>query len=73
VKKEYAIDLHEVSSSNSPLKGGQRGKGLYDAVVLAVAHNQFKNIDLSKLRNNHNAVIYDIKGIWDKELVDGRL
>ncbi len=73
VKKEYAIDLLEVSSSNSPLKGGQRGKGLYDAVVLAVAHNQFKNIDLSKLRNNHNAVIYDIKGIWDKELVDGRL
>ena len=46
---------------------------LYDAVVLAVAHNEFKNIDLSKLRNGHNGVIYDIKGIWEKEMVDGRL
>jgi UDP-N-acetyl-D-glucosamine/UDP-N-acetyl-D-galactosamine dehydrogenase len=45
----------------------------YDAVVLAVAHQQFQNLDLSKLRNGNNAVIYDIKGLWPKELVDGRL
>ncbi len=78
VKHEYNLDLLEVPSSNSPLQGGQGGglAGLsnkYDAIVLAVAHYQFKNIDLSKLRNNHNAVIYDIKGIWPKEQVDGRL
>lgn len=45
----------------------------YDAVVLAVAHNEFKTIDLAKLRNGHQAVIYDIKGIWEKDQVDGRL
>ncbi|KOH47102.1 nucleotide sugar dehydrogenase [Sunxiuqinia dokdonensis] len=45
----------------------------YDAVVLAVSHNEFKTIELAKLRNGHNAVIYDIKGIWDKDAVDGRL
>jgi UDP-N-acetyl-D-galactosamine dehydrogenase len=45
----------------------------YDAVVLAVAHDEFINIDLKKLKNGHDAVIYDIKGIWDKSLVDARL
>jgi UDP-N-acetyl-D-galactosamine dehydrogenase len=62
VKHEYAINL--ISDYT---------KTKYDAVVLAVAHNQFKSIDLSQMRNGKNAVIYDIKGIWDKELVDGRL
>jgi UDP-N-acetyl-D-glucosamine/UDP-N-acetyl-D-galactosamine dehydrogenase len=45
----------------------------YDVIVLAVAHNQFKTIDLKALRNGHSAVVYDIKGIWPKEMVDGRL
>ncbi|QGY46562.1 nucleotide sugar dehydrogenase [Maribellus comscasis] len=45
----------------------------YDGIVLAVSHNEFRNIDVAKLRNGHNAVIYDIKGIWPKEKVDGRL
>lgn len=45
----------------------------YDAIVLAVAHNQFKTLNLAELRNGHAAVIYDIKGLWPKELVDGRL
>jgi UDP-N-acetyl-D-galactosamine dehydrogenase len=71
VKHEYGIELLPVDFSVSPL-GGIKG-GFYDAIVLAVAHHQFKNTDLSKLRNGHNAVIFDIKGIWDKNLVDGRL
>jgi UDP-N-acetyl-D-galactosamine dehydrogenase len=45
----------------------------YDAVVLAVAHNEFKSIDISQLRNGHDAVIYDIKGFLGKEMVDGSL
>ena len=72
VKHEYGIDLLDKSANNSPFRGMQGGEK-YDAVVLAVAHNEFKNIDLSKIKNGHNAVIYDIKGIWDKEKVDGRL
>ena len=72
VKHEYGLDLLANNSERS-LFCGSGGQGEYDAIVLAVAHNQFKNIDLSKLRNGHNAVIYDIKGIWDKEKVDGRL
>lgn len=45
----------------------------YNAVVLAVAHNQFKSVDISVLRNGSEVVIYDVKGFWPKELVDGRL
>jgi UDP-N-acetyl-D-galactosamine dehydrogenase len=70
VKEEYGIDLLKPDDDDSPFRGIQ---GVYDGVVLAVAHNEFKTINLAKLRNGHNAVIYDIKGIWDKEQVDGRL
>ncbi len=45
---------------------------LYDAVVLAVAHKEFTLFDISKLHNG-NAVIFDIKGILPREIVDGRL
>jgi len=43
----------------------------YNAVVLAVAHDKFKNIDFSM--RNKNTVLYDIKSILPKGLVDGRL
>ncbi|MEL7587627.1 MAG: nucleotide sugar dehydrogenase [Prolixibacteraceae bacterium] len=62
VKEEYKLDLVDDYIGNR-----------YDAVVLAVAHKKFAAIDLSKLRNGHNAVIYDLKGMWERELVDGRL
>ncbi len=62
VKQEYGLDLVDAYDEKK-----------YDAVTLAVAHNEFKELDLSGLRNGHEAVIYDIKGIWNKELIDGRL
>ena len=43
----------------------------YNAVVLAVAHNEFKTLDFSK--RNENAVLYDIKSILPVAIVDGRL
>lgn len=44
----------------------------YEGVVLAVAHNEFKKLDFDFLRNN-GAVVFDVKGILDKKLVDNRL
>lgn len=41
-----------------------------DAVVFAVAHDEFKNIDLDKIStffNNDNKVLIDIKGMYSKE------
>ncbi|MCZ4694019.1 nucleotide sugar dehydrogenase [Ancylomarina euxinus] len=45
----------------------------YDSIVLAVAHSEFKDLDYAALRNGGNAVIYDIKGVLPKEVVDCRL
>jgi len=44
----------------------------YDAVILAVAHEQFLSMDIKSLLNE-NGVIYDVKGVLDKQIVDGRL
>ena len=44
----------------------------FDAVVLAVAHKEFMDLDIRQLcQENH--VIYDVKGILDKHVIDGRL
>ncbi|MFK8284025.1 nucleotide sugar dehydrogenase [Capnocytophaga canis] len=42
----------------------------FDAVVLGVAHKEFKELDIHSL-TKENAVVYDVKGIL--EAVDGRL
>ncbi len=60
VKHEYGVSL-----CDKPDNG-------YDAIVLAVAHNEFLQIDLKKLGNG-NTVIYDIKGLLTRDLVDERL
>ncbi len=47
-------------------------KEKYTVIVLAVAHNVFKNIKLADLRE-HNSIIYDVKGFYAENLVDARL
>jgi UDP-N-acetyl-D-galactosamine dehydrogenase len=44
----------------------------YDAVVLAVAHDKFKEIDIASMKRE-NGVIFDVKSILDPAIVDGRL
>ncbi|HIP33262.1 MAG TPA: nucleotide sugar dehydrogenase, partial [Bacteroidia bacterium] len=58
VKDEYNIDLIQNSKLNIQN---------YNAVVLAVAHDKFRDIKL----NNDNQIVYDIKSILDKS--DGKL
>jgi UDP-N-acetyl-D-glucosamine/UDP-N-acetyl-D-galactosamine dehydrogenase len=60
VKKEYGITLS--------LKLAES----YDAIILAVAHDQFKTMNIKPLCNGHG-ILYDIKGILPLKLVDGRL
>ena len=63
VKKEYGIDI----VSELP-------KGKFDAAIVAVAHKEFReqivNIE-DLLEKNH--VIFDVKCILPREIVDGRL
>ena len=44
----------------------------FDAVIAAVAHKEFEELDvLSLLKDNH--VIFDVKCMLDRNIVDGRL
>jgi len=51
---------------------GLNGKR-YEAVILAVAHDQFKTLDITALASCESFVVYDIKGVLPRETVDGRL
>jgi UDP-N-acetyl-D-galactosamine dehydrogenase len=50
-------------------------KGKYDAIILAVAHNEFKalGVDNIKALGKENHVLYDLKYLLDKNKVDMRL
>jgi UDP-N-acetyl-D-galactosamine dehydrogenase len=60
VKKEYnLVTLNTVPNQK------------FDAVVLAVAHTEFLDLDLSQLQNT-KSLLYDVKGVLGDN-VDGRL
>lgn len=61
VRREYGVEVSSVLPSAS-----------YDAVVLAVAHDAFKELDVRSLVKP-GGVVYDVKGILDRNIVDGRL
>ena len=65
VKREYGVDI-----VSGDLKSLEKS---FDAVVLAVAHNQFKVLNVRNFLANENGVVYDVKGILDREMIDGRL
>jgi UDP-N-acetyl-D-galactosamine dehydrogenase len=46
--------------------------GVYDAVVLGVAHNDFKTLDLNRFKAT-SAVVYDVKGVLNIAEIDARL
>jgi len=45
----------------------------YEAIILAVAHKAFEELDLKSLGSSNNSIIYDVKGILKQDQVDGRL
>ena len=61
VKKDFDIELIETVDDEN-----------YDAVVLAVGHREFKNIDFKKMASQ-KVVIYDTKAFIDRRWVKGRL
>ena len=64
VFQEYGITINsQLSTSNAQL---------YDAVILAVAHKEFLGLDVKSFVKD-NGVIYDVKGILPRNIIDGRL
>ena len=61
VRKEYGIDVvREIPA------------GKFDAVILAVAHREFQGVDVRSLVGE-SGVVYDVKGVLDRDQVDARL
>ena len=60
VRNEYGINLVTTLSN-------------YDLLIVAVAHKEFSHINLKKMKKSENSVVYDLKGILDRNQIDGRL
>ena len=60
VKHEYGFNL--ITGLNKK----------YHAIVLAVSHNEFKNLQWDKIKDS-NTVVFDVKGFLDKSMVTSRL
>lgn len=58
VMREYGIAI-----SNDATQEALEGR--FDAVVLAVAHDAFKALDIRRLLAIDNGVVYDVKGLLD--------
>ncbi len=65
VKHEYSIRLAE--------KSLEELRGQFDVVILGVAHDAFKDEDIRSFLKEKNGVVYDVKGILSREMIDGRL
>jgi UDP-N-acetyl-D-galactosamine dehydrogenase len=60
VKKIYGISL-----TKTP--------GKYELIILAVAHQVFLDKGLGNYKNPRGSVVYDIKSVMNKDIIDGRL
>jgi UDP-N-acetyl-D-galactosamine dehydrogenase len=45
----------------------------YDCIILAVSHNDFKSLEITKLQKDKNTVVYDVKSFLSRDLIDSRL
>tara|TARA_B100002051_G_C16744791_1_gene646806 strand:- start:5250 stop:6524 length:1275 start_codon:yes stop_codon:yes gene_type:complete len=64
VYEEYGIEIIDLANEN-----------YYDAIVLAVAHSEFKRLTPEILKNycKQNHIIFDMKHLYDASSVEGRL
>ena len=61
VKREYNLEI-----------ANELPKDKFDAIVLAVAHNEFLKLDIKNMIKQ-DGIIYDVKGLLKSNMVDGRL
>ena len=60
---EYGLEIINVLS----------GREKYDSIILAVAHDEFLNLDIRSFLSSEKGVVYDVKGILPRKIVDARL
>ena len=66
-KRVHQLDLVSIPQDLTP--------GTYDAVVLAVGHQQFREAGAGWIRSlaNRDGIVYDVKYLLPRDAVDGRL
>ena len=62
VNRAYGLDITNVMPSEND----------FDVIILAVSHKDFLKLDLRSSLNK-NGIIYDVKGVLDRNIIDGRL
>ncbi len=62
VKHEYGLNI----------KTKPEELGTYDAIILAVSHDKFLEMDIDKLKSD-TCVVFDVKAVLPRHKVDGRL
>lgn len=76
------VDIHDpwINAEEAEHEYGIRpiaspAPGSYDAIILAVAHQQFRDLGIAGVRRlgKPNAVVYDVKSLFPAAQVDGRL
>jgi UDP-N-acetyl-D-glucosamine/UDP-N-acetyl-D-galactosamine dehydrogenase len=69
INKEESVHEYGIKPIDKPIEGK------YDAIILAVAHDDFKKLSLEQINTfgKCNYVLYDIKYLLDANEVDGRL
>jgi len=69
VDKDKAVHEYNIRLINQPIPAK------YDAIILAVAHDKFKDLSLEQIKafGKDNHVLYDIKYLLGVDEVDGRL
>jgi UDP-N-acetyl-D-galactosamine dehydrogenase len=60
-RHEYGVEVHN-----------ELPEGHFDGVILAVAHDEFQSLDVSSITNG-NKVVYDVKGVLEEGVIDGKL
>ena len=69
VDKDEANNEYSIIPIKKPLQGS------YDAIILAVAHDEFKNMSIEEIKSfgKENCILFDIKYLFKAHEVDGRL
>ena len=60
-RREYGVEI-----------ANELPRDTFDAVILAVAHDEFRNLDINQITNGVR-VVYDVKGILPEVIIDGKL
>ena len=72
-KKEYKVTLLENIFLNN--QANEKYKENYDLILVAVSHNEFKELDIKDLKSlgKKQCIIYDLKYVFSKNETDIRL